>query len=61
MKLLTKQQQESWEHAKICYICIEKFENKYLRDKKHRKVRDQCDYTKENRDVSHSIYNLKYR
>ena len=25
MKLLTKEQQESYENAKICYICKEKF------------------------------------
>ena len=27
MKLLTKEQQESYENAKICYICKEKFKN----------------------------------
>ena len=43
MKLLTKEQQESYENAKICYICKEKFENKYLKDKKYR--RDHCHYT----------------
>ena len=32
MKLLIKEQQESYENAKICYICQEKFENKYLKD-----------------------------
>ena len=40
MKLRTKEQQESNENAKICYICKEKFENKSLKDKKHHKVRD---------------------
>ena len=40
MKLLPKDQQESYKNAKICYICKEKFENKYLKDKKYRKVRD---------------------
>ena len=35
MKLLAKQQQESYENSKICYICKEKFENKYLKEKKH--------------------------
>ena len=45
MKLLTKEQQESYENGKICYICGEKFENKYLKDKKYRKVRDCCYYT----------------
>ena len=30
MKLLTKEQQESYENAKICYTYKEKFENQYL-------------------------------
>ena len=34
VNLLTKEQQESYENAKIYYICQEKFENKYLKDKK---------------------------
>ena len=33
MNLLTKEQQESYENAKICYICKEKFENKYVKIK----------------------------
>ena len=36
MKLLTKEQQESYENAQICYICTEKFKNKYVKDKKFR-------------------------
>ena len=40
MKLLTKEQQESYENAKICYICKRKLQNKYLKDKKYHKVRD---------------------
>ena len=35
MKLLTEEQQESYENVKICCICKEKFENKYLKDKKY--------------------------
>ena len=31
MKLFTKEQQESYENVKIFYICIEKFEKKYLK------------------------------
>ena len=27
LKILTKEQQESYEKAKICYVCKEKFEN----------------------------------
>ena len=45
MNLLTNELQKSNENAKICYICKEKFENKYLKDKKCRKVRDHCHYT----------------
>ena len=33
MKLLRRDQEESYENAKICHICDEKFENKYLNDK----------------------------
>ena len=64
MKLLTKEQQESYENAKICYICKEKFENKYLKDKKYCKVRYHCHYTGDSlslyRGVAHSTCNLKY-
>ena len=42
MKLLTKEQEEPYENDKICHICKEKFENKYLKDKKYQKVRDDC-------------------
>ena len=47
MKLLTKERQESYENVKISYICQEKFENKYLKNKKYCKVRDHCHYTEE--------------
>ena len=40
MKLLAKEQQESYENAKISYICEEKFKNKYFKDKRHGKVTD---------------------
>ena len=61
MKILTKEQQESYENAKICYICKEKIENKYVKDKKYSKVRDHCHYTWEYRGTSYNISNLKYR
>ena len=38
VKLWAKEQQDSYENVKICYICKEKFENKYLENEKHRKV-----------------------
>ena len=60
MKLLTKEHQESYENIKICYICKEKFENKYLKDKKYRKIKDHCHYTGEYKGATHSISNLKY-
>ena len=32
MKLLTKEEQGSYENAKTCFICKEEFENRYLKD-----------------------------
>ena len=60
MKLLTEEQKESYENAKIFYICKEEFENKYSEDKKCHKVRDHCHYTAKYRGAVHSIFNLKY-
>ena len=60
IKLLTKEQQESYENAKICYICKEKFENKFLKHKKYRQLRDHCHYTVEYRGAAQSICKLKY-
>ena len=51
MELLINEQQNSYQNSKICYICKEKFKNKYVKDKKYRKVRDQCHYTGKYRDV----------
>ena len=59
MKLLTKEQQESYENVKICYLCKEKFENQYLRDKKYRNVRDHCHFAGKYRGAVHSTCNLE--
>ena len=61
MELLTKEQQELYKNAKIWYICKEKFENKHLKDRKYRKIRDHCHYTGEYRGAAHSLCNLKYK
>ena len=58
MKLLTKVQEQSYENAKVCYICKDKLENKYLKNKKHRKVRDYCPDTGKSRGAVHSICNI---
>ena len=44
IKLFTREKQEPYGNAKIFYICKEKFENKYLKGKTYRKVRDHCHY-----------------
>ena len=59
MKLLTKEQQGSYENAKICYIYEEKFENKYVKNKKYCKVRDHCHYKGKYRGAALGIYDLK--
>ena len=60
MKLLIKEQKDSYENAKICYTCNRKIENNYLKDEKYRKFRDNCHYAGEYRWAAHSICNLKY-
>ena len=50
--------QESYEKAKYFNICKEKFENKYLKDKKYRKVTDQCHYTEEVLRIAYVIWNI---
>ena len=44
MKLLTNKRLESYGNLTIYYICEEKFEDKYIKDKKYRKVWDHCYY-----------------
>ena len=60
MKLLTNEQQNSYQNSKVCYICKDKVEDKHTADIKYHKVRDYCYYTGEYRSAVHSICNLKY-
>ena len=56
MKLLTKEQLKSYGNTKICYISKQKIENKYVKDKKYRKVWDHhCLYTGKYVGDAHSI------
>ena len=59
MKLLTKELQEPYENAKICYI-YKKIGNECVKDNKYYKIRDYCHYTGEYRGAAHSICNLKH-
>ena len=56
IKLLRKAQLESYENAKICYIC-KKIENKCLKDEKYCNVRDHYHDTAEYRGASRSTCN----
>ena len=60
MKLLTKEQHESCENAKTCYICKEKYQQKYAEDKNIVKLQTIVIITGGYRDAAHSICNLKY-
>ena len=55
--LFTKEQQKSYQHSKICYICKEKIKDKHAKDRKSGKVRDHCHYAGEYRDAAYSICN----
>ena len=56
MKLLTNEQQELHENAKICYTVQKNLKINIWNIKN--KVRDHCHYTGEYRGAAHSICNL---
>ena len=60
MKLLTNEQQKSYQNVNMCYISKKNFENKHAKDKKCRKIRDYCHYTGEYGGAAHRICNLVY-
>ena len=47
MKVLTNEQEKSYQNAKICYIFKEKSDDKHGKDKNYRKVRDHGRYAGE--------------
>ena len=59
MKLLTNEQQKLYDFVKICYIYKQKFKDKHAKDKKYRKVRDNCHFTEEYRFAAQRMCNLK--
>ena len=48
------------QNAKLCYICKEKFEDKYIKEEKYCKVKKHCHYTGEYRGTTYSICKLGY-
>ena len=42
------------------HMKMQKFEDKHTNNKKFRKVRERCYFAKKDRDVTHSVCNLKY-
>ena len=58
MKILRKQQRELYENAKVC--CKERFEKKYLKDKKHHNAKYHYHYTGEYKGAAHTTCSLKY-
>ena len=60
MKILTTEQQESYKNVKICYIFIQKSEDKYAKVNKYCKVNDHYYYTSEYRGAAYIICNLEY-
>ena len=61
MKLLTNEEKKSYDKTKVCYIWKEKFKDKYIKDKRSRKARDDCHDTDVNAEVYviQSIVHLK--
>ena len=58
-QLILKRKNEAINKLLTIFI-KKKFEDKYVKDKKYRKVRDHCQYTGEYRGAGHGICNLKY-
>ena len=55
MKLLKNERKAPYKKVKICYICGEKFEDKYANNKKDPIFRDSCHYASNYSGAAHSI------
>ena len=60
MLTLTEIELKSHQDATQCYICRQKFTQKFAKDKSHRKLRDHCHFTDKYRGATHSICNLRF-
>ena len=60
MKTITNEEQQSYQNAKICYVCKGKFEDRHAKDKIYGKVRNHCHHVGEDGGVAYCICNLKY-
>ena len=58
--MLKKEHHESYENAKISYICKENFENKYVKDKKYRKVTARYKWKYRDARIAYVILNIVY-
>ena len=57
---LTKEELNSQQNAKVCYICGKATLKKLSKSINYWKVRDHSHYTCKHRDAFHSICNLKF-
>ena len=57
---LIKEELESHQDAKICYICGQRVLKKLSKSINYQKVRDHCHYTGKYGGAAHSICNLKF-
>ena len=60
MLLLTKEELESRQYAKVFYICGKIMLKKLSKRINYRKVRGHCHYTGKYRGAAHSICNVKF-
>ena len=57
---LSEEENKSYEEQDVYYICRKKF-NSDEKDKKYRKVKDDCHYTRKFGGTAHNNSNLRYK